>query len=159
VIADGESLVSHGGTALFSELANRTGLTGGKVGDDGRLRPFLEHPRRRVVLTDPSIAIADGADCLSDFQALRKQSKLFGDVASISNAWRAGKATALTELRHIPAAVAAAREIVWAAALQGDITIDSDEEPQESCGAAGTSPRHSPQSANWQAALPTKRVS
>jgi len=31
VLADGESLVPHGGIALLSELGNRSGLTGGKV--------------------------------------------------------------------------------------------------------------------------------
>ena len=39
-----------------------------------------------VVLTHLAVAIADGGDCLSDFEALRSQSELFGDVASISTA-------------------------------------------------------------------------
>jgi hypothetical protein len=51
-----------------------------------------------VVLTHLAVAIADGADCLSDFEALREQSELFGDVASVSTAWRAVKAT--TSLRE-----------------------------------------------------------
>jgi hypothetical protein len=79
-----------------------------------------------VVLTHLAVSIADGADCLTDFEALREQSELFGDVASVSTAWRAVRATASTELRHIPKAVAAAREVVWAAAPPGDITIDFD---------------------------------
>jgi hypothetical protein len=37
-----------------------------------------------VVLTHLAAAIADGADCLTDFEALREQSELFGDVASVS---------------------------------------------------------------------------
>jgi hypothetical protein len=78
------------------------------------------------VLTHLAVAIADGGDCLSDFEALRSQSELFGEVASISTAWRAVKATASLELRQIPRAVAGAREIVWAAAPPGDITIDFD---------------------------------
>jgi hypothetical protein len=28
-----------------------------------------------------AVAIADGVDCLNDFEALRKQSELFGNVA------------------------------------------------------------------------------
>jgi hypothetical protein len=79
-----------------------------------------------VVLTHLAVAIADGADCLTDFEALREQSELFGDVASVSTAWRAVKATASLELRCIRKAVAAAREIVWAAAPPGGITIDID---------------------------------
>ena len=47
-----------------------------------------------VVLTHLAVAIADGGDCLSDFETLRSRSELFGDVASISTAWRAVKATA-----------------------------------------------------------------
>jgi hypothetical protein len=79
-----------------------------------------------VVLTHLAVAIADGGDCLSDFEALRSQSELFGDVASISTAWRAVKATASRELRQIARAVAGAREQVWAAAPPSDITIDFD---------------------------------
>jgi hypothetical protein len=51
-----------------------------------------------------AVAIADGVDCLNDFEALRKQSELFGNVASVLTAWRAVKATSSTELRHIPPA-------------------------------------------------------
>jgi len=54
-------------------------------------------------LISPS-RIADGADCLTDFEALREQPELFGDVASVSTAWRAVKATASLELRRIPKA-------------------------------------------------------
>jgi hypothetical protein len=79
-----------------------------------------------VVLTHLAVAIADGADCLSDFEALREQSELFGDVASVSTAWRAVKATTSLELRRIRKAMASAREKVWRAAPPGDITIDVD---------------------------------
>ena len=79
-----------------------------------------------VVLTHLAVAIADGADCLSDIDALRKQSELFGEVASVTTAWRAVKATTAPELRAIAKAVAKTREVVWAAAPQGDITIDFD---------------------------------
>jgi len=78
------------------------------------------------VLTHLAVAIADGADCLTDFEALREQSELHGDVASVSTAWRAVKKTTSLELRQIPSAVAAGRERVWLAAYPGDITIDVD---------------------------------
>ena len=59
-----------------------------------------------VVLTHLAVAIADGADCLTDFEALGEQSKLHGDVASVSTAWRAVKKTTAPELRGIAKAVA-----------------------------------------------------
>ena len=126
VTTDGRNLVSHAGTALLCELADRTGLTRAMsvaMADCG-ISWNTHDPG--VVLTHLAIAIADGGDCLSDFEALRSQSKLFGDVASISTAWRAVKATASLELREIQKAVAGAREIVWAEAPPGDITIDFD---------------------------------
>ena len=126
VTTDGRNLVSHAGTALLCELADRTGLTRAMsvaMADCG-ISWNTHDPG--VVLTHLAVAIADGGDCLSDFETLRSGSELFGDVASISTAWRAVKATASLELRQIPRAVADAREVVWAAAPPGDITIDFD---------------------------------
>ena len=126
VTTDGRNLVSHAGTALLCELADRTGLTRAMsvaMADCG-ISWNTHDPG--VVLTHLAVAIADGGDCLNDFEVLRSQSELFGDVASISTAWRAVKATASLELRQIQKAVAGAREIVWAAAPPGDITIDFD---------------------------------
>ena len=99
VTTDGRNLVSHAGTALLCELADRTGLTRAMslaMADCG-ISWNTHDPG--VVLTHLAVAIADGGDCLSDFEALRSQSELFGDVASISTAWRAVKATASLELR------------------------------------------------------------
>jgi hypothetical protein len=79
-----------------------------------------------VVLTHLAVAIADGADCLCDIDTLRKNSELFGEVASVTTAWRAVKATTAPELRAIAKAVAKTREVVWAEAPPGDITIDFD---------------------------------
>ena len=126
VTTDGRNLVSHAGTALLCELADRTGLTRAMsvaMADCG-ISWHTQDPG--VVLTHLAVAIADGGDCLSDFEALRSQSELFGDVASISTAWRAVKATASLELRAIAKAVAKTREVVWAEAPPGDITIDFD---------------------------------
>jgi hypothetical protein len=126
VTTDGRNLVSHAGTALLCELADRTGLTHGlsEAMADCGISWNTHDPG--VVLTHLAVAIADGADCLKDIDALRKQSELFGEVASISTAWRAVKATTAPELRAIREAVAKTREIVWAAAPPGDITIDFD---------------------------------
>jgi hypothetical protein len=126
VSTDGRNLVSHAGTALLCELADRTGLTKAmSVAMAGCGISWNTHDPG-VVLTHLAVAIADGANCLSDFEALRSKSQLFGDVASISTAWRAVKAATAPELRSIPKAVAIARELVWAAAPPGDITIDFD---------------------------------
>jgi hypothetical protein len=126
VTTDGKNLVSHAGTALLTELADRTGLTQAmsEAMTDCGISWHTHDPG--VVLTHLGVAIADGADCLTDFEALREQSELFGDVASVSTAWRAVKATASLELARIPKAVAAAREKLWAKAPPGDITIDFD---------------------------------
>jgi len=126
VTTDGRNLVSHAGTALLSELADRTGLTGAmsEALDDCGISWNTHDPG--VVLTHLAVAIADGADCLSDFESLREQAELFGDVASLSTAWRAVKATTSVELRRIRQAVASARENVWRTAPPGDITIDVD---------------------------------
>ena len=126
VTTDGKNLVSHAGTALLSELADRTGLTQAMSEAMAECGISWNTHDPGVVLTHLAVSIADGADCLSDFEALREQPELFGDVASVSTAWRAVKATASTELRQIPRAVAAAREIVWSASPPDDLTIDFD---------------------------------
>jgi hypothetical protein len=127
VTTDGKNLVSHAGTALLSELADRTGLTRAMsvaMGDCG-ISWHTHDPG--VVLTHLAVAIADGADCLSDLAALREQQVVFGPVASIPTAWRALQATSSLELREIPKAVAAARATVWAASSPGDaLTLDFD---------------------------------
>ena len=85
VTTDGRNLVSHAGTALLSELADRTGLTramSGAMADCG-ISWHTHDPG--VVLTHLAVAIADGADCLCDIDALRNKSELFGEVASVTN--------------------------------------------------------------------------
>ena len=126
VTTDGRNLVSHAGSAMLAELADRTGLTRGlSEAMTGCGISWHTHDPG-VVLTHLAVAIADGADCLCDIDALRSQSELFGEVASVTTAWRAVKATTAPELRAIREAVAKTREIVWAAKPQGDITIDFD---------------------------------
>jgi hypothetical protein len=127
VTVDGKNLVSHAGTALLSELADRSGLTEAMSGAMAECGISWHTHDPGVVLTHLAVAIADGADCLADFAGLREQSELFGPVASIATAWRAVEATAAFELRAIPAAVAAARATVWAASPPGDsLVLDFD---------------------------------
>ena len=93
VTTDGKNLVSHAGTALLSELADRSGLTEAmSVAMSGCGINWHTHDPG-VVLTHLAVAIADGADCLADMASLREQSELFGPVASIATAWRAVEAT------------------------------------------------------------------
>jgi hypothetical protein len=40
-----------------------------------------------TVLCHLAVAIADGADCISDLAVLREQPELFGPVASHATAW------------------------------------------------------------------------
>jgi hypothetical protein len=127
VTTDGKNLVSHAGTALLSELADRSGLTEAmSVAMSGCGIKWHTHDPG-VVLTHLAVAIADGADCLADLAALREQSELFGPVASIATAWRAVEATTAAELRAIPDAIATARDVVWAASPPGDsLVLDID---------------------------------
>lgn len=127
VIPDGKNLVSHAGTALLCELADRSGLTGAMSGAMGECGISWRTHDPGVVLTHLAVAIADGADCLADFAALGEHGELFGPVASVPTAWRALHKTTSVELRAIPAAVARAREKIWAAAPPGDsLVIDFD---------------------------------
>lgn len=127
VTTDGEGLVSHSGTALLAELADRSGLTRAlsvAMGDCG-ISWHTHDPG--VVLTHLAVAIADGADCLSKLAVLRNQEPLFGPVASHATAWRAVEAVTSAELAGIDAARAQARAAVWAAgAAPASVTLDFD---------------------------------
>jgi hypothetical protein len=127
VLTNGKNLVSHAGTALVCELADRSGLTREMSGAMDRCGISWHTHDPGVVLTHLAVAIADGADCLSDLSSLREQQELFGPVASIPTAWRALQATSSLELREIGKAVAAARAKVWAVSPPGDgLVIDFD---------------------------------
>ena len=79
------------------------------------------------MLTHLAVAIADGADCLSQLAVLRDQEALFGPVASYATAWRAVQAVASVELRGIDVARASARAAVWAAGGAPEaVTLDFD---------------------------------
>jgi len=123
VSVDGRNLISHAGTALLSEVADRSGLTRAMSVAMGECGISWHTHDPGVVLTHLAVAIADGADCLSDLAALREQQELFGPVASIPTAWRALQATSSLELREIPKAVAAARARVWATSPPGNSLI------------------------------------
>src|SRR5260221_7598070 len=77
VRADGEGLVSHAGSYLLVELADRLGLT-------AALAEAMAPTRERRPSHDPGVAIpvlaisvADGGDHVSDLGVLRRPSSLF----------------------------------------------------------------------------------
>ena len=80
VTTDGRNLVSHHGHRVVVRTGQSHRVDTRVVRGDGRLRHLVEHPRPGRRATHLAVAIADGADCLKDIDALRKQSELFGDV-------------------------------------------------------------------------------
>ena len=106
--------MSHAGTSLLSELADRSQLTAGLSAAMAGCGIRWRKHDPGYVLTHLAVAIADGADCLSDMDVIRQQTKLFGPVASQATAWRAVEAVTAKELRGITAAINTARAVVWA---------------------------------------------
>jgi hypothetical protein len=129
VRADGDGLVSHAGSALLAQVADKTGLTralGLAVGDPG-LRAG-SHDRGRVT-RDLAVMLADGGDCLADLRAVSDQAALFGSTASPSTAFRVIDQIATTPglLDGLRGAHARARERVWElAGAPQRLTIDLD---------------------------------
>jgi hypothetical protein len=127
VSADGEGLVSHSGTVLLAEVADRSGLT---VGLSGALAATRERRSAHApgrVLQDVAVMLADGGDCITDLDGLRGQQRLFGAVASETTTHRTLKAINETVLAGVRAARAAARARAWdAGGRPSTITLDID---------------------------------
>ena len=88
VTSDGAGLVSHAGSALLSQVADKVGLTRalsqGLAGIKQRRRG---HDPGRVI-RDLAVMLADGGDAVCDLGATRDQAVLFGPVCSDSTAFR-----------------------------------------------------------------------
>jgi hypothetical protein len=112
--ADGEGVVSHAGSRLLADLADRTTLTG-QLSEalDGLRKPRARHDPGRV-LVDMAVAVADGATTISDVAVLADQAALFGAVASDSTCWRLLDQLDATGLGVVASARAAARDVMWA---------------------------------------------
>ena len=115
VTADGAGLVSHAGTALVAQVADKLGLTGALS-----LRLAAVKQRRRGhdpgrVIRDLAVMLVDGGECVSDLGAVREQDALFGAVASDSTAFRVVDRIASTPglLDAIRLAHARARARFW----------------------------------------------
>jgi hypothetical protein len=113
VSADGVGVVSHIGTRLLADLADRCTLTAELSGVFGVVAPQTVHDPGRV-LVDLAVMIADGGEAIRDIATLVHQPAVFGSVASDSTCWRTLKQIDATMLTSIAAARAAAREVVWA---------------------------------------------
>ncbi len=129
VTSDGDGLVSHAGSALLAQVADKTGLTqslSAALGEAG-LRAG-SHDRGRVIC-DLAVMLADGGDCLADLRAVGDQAALFGAVASTSTAFRVIDRIASTPglLDALRSAHARARECFWElAGAPSRLTIDLD---------------------------------
>ncbi len=116
-------MVSHAGTVLLAELADRIGLTAAlsEATDGLRSRRAGHDPGR--VLVDVAVAIADGARTISDVQVLADQQDLHGpagSVASTPTIWRVLDGIDTQMLAQIRLARAAARDRAWLA--RGELT-------------------------------------
>jgi Transposase DDE domain group 1 len=115
VRADGEGLLSHAGTALVAETADRLGLTSALdrgLGDLFERSPT--HSPGRVV-RDLAVMLADGGEALCDLGSVRDQKALFGSVASDATAYRLIERIAADPdaLEAIRGARAEARSRAW----------------------------------------------
>jgi hypothetical protein len=127
VVADDTGVVSHAGSGLLVELADRLGLTAGLSGvmADTRRRRSAHDPGR--VIRDLAVMLADGGDCLADLGALRDQHALFGRVASDATAWRVMDTLDEGHLVAVRRARRAARTRAWAAGARPDqVVLDID---------------------------------
>jgi hypothetical protein len=145
VTADGEGLVSHAGSALLAQVADKTGLTRVLSRRLGTMKERRSgHDPGRVV-RDLAVMLADGGACLTDLGGLRDQQMLFGEVASDSTAYRVIERIASDPelLDGLRAAHAKARARAWELGVKPHrVTIDEDATlvtaHSEKDGASGT---------------------
>jgi Transposase DDE domain group 1 len=127
VTGDGTGVANHAGTRVLADLADAVGLTASL---SAAMAPTKQRRRghdRGDVLCDVAVAIAAGAETISDLAVLRDQPDLFGTVASHSTAWRTLAAIDDAALERIKTARAQARANAWeAGADPGFYVIDID---------------------------------
>jgi DDE family transposase len=128
VTADGAGLVSHAGSALVAQVADKLGLTRALSSRLAALKQRRRGHDPGGVIRDLAVMLADGGECVSDLGAVRDQEALFGAVASDSTAFRVIDKVAEEQLLgELRAAHVQARERFWK--LHGAperVTIDID---------------------------------
>jgi len=122
-------LVSHVGTALLGQIADRLGLTRALSHGLAGLKQRRRGHDPGVVIRDLAVTLADGGECVSDLAVVREQPALFGPVASDATAFRMIEKIARTPglVDAVRCAHAIARERFWE--LHGTperLTIDVD---------------------------------
>ncbi len=124
VTADGEGVVSHAGAELLRELAGFTGLIDAwdRVLIGTYKAPPVHYPGS--VLADVAVAIADGAESISDTRVLRDQPRLFGPVASTPTVWRVLDRVSAAHLSGLRRGRAVARERAWASGAAPDLDTE-----------------------------------
>jgi hypothetical protein len=127
VTGDGAGVANHAGARLPADLADAIGL---RAALSAAMAPTKQRRRghdRGEVLVDLAVAIADGAETISDLAVLRDQPDLFGAVASHPTVWRTLAAIDDDVLERIKIARAQARANAWeAGADPGFYVIDID---------------------------------
>jgi DDE family transposase len=114
VTADGAGVVSHVGSRLLADVADRTTLTSELSHALGGIkRPRTRHDPGRVLI-DLAVAVADGATRICEIAVLGDQAAVFGAVASDSTCWRLLDRLDHRVLAQVAAARARARDVVWA---------------------------------------------
>jgi hypothetical protein len=129
VSADGEGLVSHAGSALLGQLADKCGLTKALSRELSPMRERRSGHDPGHVLRDLAMMLADGGEALADLGAIREQAPLFGAVASDSTAYRAIERIASEPelLDGLRSARKLARERAWGLGLAPErVTVDLD---------------------------------
>lgn len=129
VTADGEGLVSHAGTALLSQIADKSGLTRALSRGLAPMRERRSGHDPGGIVRDLCVMLADGGETLTDLGAIREQAPLFGAVVSDSTAYRviARVASDAELLEGLRAARKQAREHAWKLGLAPErLTIDLD---------------------------------
>ncbi len=129
VTSDGAGLVSHAGSALLAQAADKLGLTRAlSLRLAGLKQRRRGHDPGRVI-RDLAVMLADGGECVSDLGAVRDQEALFGAVASDSTAFRVIDriATEPGLLEVLRSAHGRARERFWKChGAPESLTIDID---------------------------------
>src|SRR4051812_45732298 len=109
----GSGLVSHAGSRLLADLADRAGVRAGFGAELSGLRERRSGHDPGRVLVDLAVMLADGGTTISDLAVLRHQPDLFGRVASTATAWRVLDRVDETLLAGLRSVRAAARERIW----------------------------------------------